>query len=74
MTTNHERAVWAREAVVAFQDVKGESGFESLCPKDRDDAMSDLIADLDRASLPAGPQAPVPWSAPPEVDSFRRRF
>lgn len=44
--TNLDRALWARESVVAFQDAKGGPDFEGLCPEDQDDALADLIADL----------------------------
>jgi len=46
MTSNQERAIWARDAVAAFQNAKGEPSVDALCPEDRDDAISDLIADL----------------------------
>ncbi len=46
MSTNCDRAIWARDAVQAFQDAKGEPDFTGLCGEDQADAISDLIADL----------------------------
>lgn len=46
MTCNQERAIWARDVVEAFQSAKGEPDLEALSSEYRDDAITDLVADL----------------------------